>query len=244
VGGGEGEPPAAPRANKAPKVRNRERHAYKPDLIHMLIHAQPALNDRIALMLLAWLGFRKNELRLLQLCDFNLYEGTVLVHGKGGKQVILPLGFAQLKSDLELHLVARDLNEYLLYPRARTLEPMDSSSVHRWSKRCLEQAGLPATVNPAPALGRRQPVAADRGPALVQQLLRHEASRRQLYVHPSRDDLDSAAGASRSRAFGRGRLCVTIGVRSPQRTITSGLVRSKAQRDRPTSTLLVVRRTC
>jgi integrase/recombinase XerC len=180
---------------KPPKVRNRERHAYKPDLIHALIHAQPLLRDRIALTLLGRLGLRRNELRLLRLHDFDLHEGTVLVHGKGGKQVILPLGFAHLKSDLEVFLIARNLDEYLLFARNRTEEPMDGSSVHRWFKRCLERAGLPAKIemhelrhSAAHNLWRRSG-----NLLLVQQLLRHESSvTTQRYVHPNRDDLSAA----------------------------------------------------
>jgi site-specific recombinase XerD len=132
---------------KAPKVsRSSERHAYKPDLIHTLIVAQPNLRDQIALQLLGRLALRKNELRLLRLRDFDLVRGTVLVHGKGNKQVVMPLGFAQLKADLELYLVGRDLDEYLLYPRSRRLEPMDPATEHRWFKACLRRAGLPETV--------------------------------------------------------------------------------------------------
>jgi integrase/recombinase XerC len=180
---------------KPPKIRNRERHAYKPDFIHALIQAQPQLRDRIALTLLARLGLRRNELRLLKLRDVDLHEGTVLVHGKGGKQVILPLGFAQLKSDLEVYLIARNLDEHLLYARNRTEEPMDGSSVHRWFKRCLDRAGLPATVE----MHELRHSAADNlwrqtgNLLLVQQLLRHESSETtQRYVHPTRDDLSEA----------------------------------------------------
>ena len=113
---------------KAPKIRNRERHAYKPDLIHNLIVAQPQLRDQIALQLLGRLARRKNDLRLLRLRDFDLVRGTVLVHGKGDKQVVLPLGFEQLRKPLEVYLVGRGLDEHLIYARSRTLEPMDPAS--------------------------------------------------------------------------------------------------------------------
>jgi len=43
-------------------------------------------------------------------------RGTVRVHGKGNKVVVLPLGFKALKQDLEVYLVGRDPNEYLLHP--------------------------------------------------------------------------------------------------------------------------------
>ncbi len=172
---------------KAPKVRNRERSAYQPDVIHDLVAAQPRLRDQIALQLFGRLALRKNELRLIKLSDFDLVRGTVLIHGKGSKQVVLPLGFAQLKTDLELYLVGRDVNEYLLYPKTRTLEPMDPSAVHRWFKTCLTRAGLPATVK----IHELRHSAADNlwrasgDLMLAKQLLRHESvATTQLYLHP------------------------------------------------------------
>ena len=180
---------------KAPKIHNKERNAYKADLIHQLIVGQELLRDQIALQLLGRLGLRKNELRLLKLRDFDLARGTVLVHGKGGKQVVLPLGFAQLKTDLELHLVGRDLDEQLLYPKGRNREPMDLASVHRWFKHCLRRAGLPETVQ----MHELRHSAADNlwrqtgNLLLAQQLLRHESvATTQTYLHPNRDDLDAA----------------------------------------------------
>ena len=180
---------------KAPKVHNRERSAYQPDVIHTLIVSQPLLRDQIALQLLGRLALRKNELRLLRLSDFDLARGTVLLHGKGDKQVVLPLGFAQLKSDLELYLVGRDLDEFLLYPRERTFEPMDPASIHRWFKTCLRRAGLPATVK----IHELRHSAADNlwrstgNVLLAMQLLRHESvATTQLYLHPNRDDLSVA----------------------------------------------------
>jgi len=110
----------------------------------------------------------------------------------------MPLGFAQLKTDLELHLIGRDLDEYLLYPKNRRHEPMDPASVHRWFKTCLERAGLPATVK----LHELRHSAADNlwratgNLLLAQQLLRHESvATTQTYLHPNRDDLAAALGS-------------------------------------------------
>lgn len=196
---------------KAPKVRNRERHAYKPDVIHKLVLAQSGLRDQIALQLLGRLALRKNELRLLRLVDFNLGDGTVLIHGKGNKQVVLPIGFEQLRKDLEVYLVGRNLGEYLIHPRSRTHEPMDPANIHRWFKACLRRAGLPETVK----IHELRHSAADNlwrqtgNLLLAQQLLRHESvATTQTYLHPSRDDLadalhnlEEAEAASPSRAF-------------------------------------------
>lgn len=183
---------------KAPKIRNRERHAYKPDVIYQLVTAQESLRDQIALQLLGRLALRKNELRLLRLGDFNLADGTILIHGKGGKQVVLPLGFEQLRKDVELYVVGRNLDEYLIHPThivERPLDPMDPASVHRWFKACLRRAGLPETVK----IHELRHSAADNlwrttgNLLLAQQLLRHESvATTQHYLHPSRDDLAKA----------------------------------------------------
>src|SRR5262249_40131573 len=152
-------------------------------------------HDQIALQLLGRLGLRKNELRLIQLKHFDLEAQTVFVHGKGGKEVVLPLGFEQLRKDVEVYLVGRDLEEYLIYPRTRRLDPMDPASVHRWFKGCLKRAGLSPTVqihelrhSAADTLWR------DTGDLiLAQQLLRHESPATTAnYLHPNRDDLAQA----------------------------------------------------
>ena len=56
-----------------------------------------------------------------------------------------PLGFKTLKRDLEVYLVGRDANEYLLHPRHDRMRPMPAT-IHRWFKACLRRAGLPETV--------------------------------------------------------------------------------------------------
>ena len=69
---------------------------------------------------------------------------------------------------------------------------MDQASVHRWLKRCLERAGLPASIK----THELRHSAADNlwretGDLIAaQQLLRHESVKTtQDYLHPSRDDL-------------------------------------------------------
>jgi site-specific recombinase XerD len=108
---------------------------------------------------------------------------------------VLPLGFEQLRKDLEVYLVGRDLDEHLLYARSRTLEPMDPASIHRWFKACLQRAGLPESVkihelrhSAAENLWRQSG-----NLLLAQQLLRHESvATTQTYLHPNRDDLADA----------------------------------------------------
>jgi integrase/recombinase XerD len=72
---------------------------------------------------------------------------------------------------------------------------MDQGSVHRWFKRCLERAGLPATIK----MHELRHSAADNvyrqtgNVMLAKQLLRHESvATTQAYLHPTRDDLADA----------------------------------------------------
>ena len=131
---------------KPPKAKSVDRQAYSPEIINQLRDGQPTLRDQIGAQLLGRLGFRRNELRLIQLADFDVTRGTVRIHGKGGKIAIIPLGFKVLKRDLEVYLVGRGADEYLIYPKRDVTRPMGPSGIHYWFKRCLERAGLPATI--------------------------------------------------------------------------------------------------
>ena len=177
---------------KAPKVENVERQAYAPDVIDALRDAQPTLRDQIAIQLLGRLALRRNELRLLQVGDFDLTRGTVKIHGKGGKIVVMPIGFKALKLDLEMHLMARGGDEYLLNPQGDLMRPMSSAGVHAWFKRCLERAGLPSTIK----MHEMRHSAADNlwrksgNLMIAQMLLRHSSPATTAgYLHPTREDL-------------------------------------------------------
>lgn len=189
--------PAA--AIKAPKGRNvRERIAYNIGTLHRLVARQDSLRDQCALQLLCRMGLRKNELRLTTLGDIDLTRSLLVVHGKGGKVSVLPLRIPSLHRDLELYLQERapyHVGEHLLYPRSHKRRPMDPASVHRWFKRCLERAGLPATVqthemrhSAADNLWRRE------GDLMMaKELLRHSSvATTEAYLHPTREDLAAA----------------------------------------------------
>jgi site-specific recombinase XerD len=182
---------------QGPRVRNRQRHAHGMAMLKQLVYEQPQLRDRIGLQLLSRLGLRKNELRLIRLADFNLPTSEVLVHGKGGKDAVLPYGvLAGLRDEIYLEVAAghRAPEEYLLYPRAHPLRPMDQATIHRWFKRCLERAGLPSMIemhelrhSAADTLWR-----ATGDVVKAQSLLRHESlDTTRRYLHPTSDDLSA-----------------------------------------------------
>jgi integrase/recombinase XerC len=180
---------------KSPKRAHVERRAYSMDVIDQLRAAQPHLRDQICVQLLGRLALRKNELRLIRIDDINLADGTVLVHGKGAKDVVMPLGLKTLKRDLEVYLVGLAADEYLLHPKSHRTRPMNPASVHRWLKRCLERAGLPGTIK----IHELRHSAADHlwrksgNIVMAQELLRHESPSTTIdYLHPTRADLETA----------------------------------------------------
>lgn len=177
--------------------RTQERQAYPQDVIHRLVAAQPGLRDQCAIQLVARLGLRKNELRLLTVGEIDLVRNLITVHGKGATVSVMPIGYPSLAEDLYLHVQGdgRQTDEYLLYPRSRKRDPMDKASVHRWFKRCLKNAALPTTVK----LHEMRHTAADHvyrqtGDIVrASQLLRHSSVvTTQTYLHPTRRDLADA----------------------------------------------------
>lgn len=186
---------------KAPKVRAaQERVAYSQDTLYAIVRAQDSLRDQCAIQLMGRMGLRKNELRVLRVGEIDLIRNLLTVHGKGGVVSVLPLAFKSLRDDLYLHIQGDECkhDEYLLYPRNRRRSPMDPSSLHRWFKQCLQNAGLPETMK----LHELRHTAADnlyRGSGNIvqaQQLLRHSSvTTTQAYLHPTRRDLSDALEA-------------------------------------------------
>ena len=138
------------------------------------------------------------ELRLLNISDFDLARGTIRVHGKGGKVVVMPLGFKTLKRDLAVYLIGRGADEYVVYPKQDMLRPMSSAGLHNWFKDCLARAGLPSTIK----MHELRHSAADnmwRGSGnltMAQRLLRHSSPATTAgYLHPILDDLEAAMEA-------------------------------------------------
>lgn len=191
--------PSAP--IKAPRRRQlKERTAYPQDVLYRVVRAQESLRDQCALQLLGRMGLRKNELRVMKIGDIDLIRNLITVHGKGGTVAVLPLALKTLRDDLYLHIQGdeRHRDEYLIYPRSHRRRPMDPASLHRWFKRCLEDAGLPTTMT----LHELRHTAADHlfretgNIVQAQMLLRHShVSTTQAYIHPTRRDLADALEA-------------------------------------------------
>jgi integrase len=135
-----------------PRKRGVERHAHSPERIRRIIAAQPDLRDRVAIALLARLGLRKNELRLLRWRDIDLEAAELRVQAKGGKRPTIPIVHDDLLADLARLRQDAQPEHYLLHPiRTPNLpgltriipfpdRPMQPSTMHRWWTRCLQQA--------------------------------------------------------------------------------------------------------
>lgn len=184
---------------KPPKLTDVSRNAYTVDVIEKLIDAQPTLRDQMCCQLAGHLGLRRNELRLIQVHDFNLTYSTVRVHAKGGHvHKVSYAGIARLKKDVEVYMVGRGGDEYLLYPKTDTSRPMSHAGIHNWFKRALKRAGLPESIE----LHEMRHSAADNlwrqtgDIVLAQKLLRHKSPETTLaYLHPTMGDLDAALEA-------------------------------------------------
>lgn len=188
-------------AIKSPgRKRRSDRQAYPQQIIHRLVAAQPTLRDQCCVQLVARLGLRKNELRLLRVGEIDLIRNLLTVHGKGGHVDVMPIGLPSLQQDLYLHIQGDDRqpDEALLYPKNRRLDLMDMSSVHNWFKRCLRRAGLPETIK----LHEMRHTAADHvyresnDIVRASQLLRHSSvATTETYLHPTRRDLADTLAA-------------------------------------------------
>jgi integrase/recombinase XerC len=195
---GEGLLAANPATNiKGPKLRGEERHAHSPARVRTLIYAQENERDRVCLMLLGWLGLRKNELRQLQVRHVDLIAGRIIVHGKGGTVNALPIGYKILHGALYALLADRNPDEYLLYPRSHTERPMDPASVHRWWSLCLQQAGLEHFPMHELRHSAAQALYDETGdPLLAQMLLCHaDLKTTRGYLHPPLERLEAALSA-------------------------------------------------
>jgi integrase/recombinase XerC len=192
---GEGLLRANPAVNvRAPKGRGTERNAHPPSEIRALIYAQPSQRDRVCLMLLGWLGLRKNELAELRAGDVDLIAGRIVVQGKGGVVATIPIGYPTLHQALFDHLNGRAPDEYLLHPRSHPTRRMNPATVHRWWTQCLDRARLERFPLHELRHSAAQALYEETGdPVLAQMLLRHADIRTTRgYLHPSLDRLETA----------------------------------------------------
>ena len=144
---------------RRPRKRGVVRSVFTPGDVAKVLAAQPRMRDRVALMLLFYVGIRKAELLGVQYKHFDHATHLLtIVKGKGGKVRRVPILHPELMGALErLILDAQaEPDDYLLNTRARAVgergvaewvedpsRPLSPVAAHRWWAGCLERAGLP-----------------------------------------------------------------------------------------------------
>jgi integrase len=152
-------------AIRVPKLRDPERDLFDRETIEQIVAAQTELRDRVALKLLFMCGIRKGSLAKIQLRDFDLGRRRVRIHAKGGKIQNIPLPTEELRQEIEMVILGRDRNEYLLFPQIKAptwkkgqdptkakaesevvredrRKPLSTTAMHRWWYGCLQRAGV------------------------------------------------------------------------------------------------------
>lgn len=198
---------------KRPRRRqpDRRRQAHEPKAVDAIVRAQHHQRDRGALLLMARLGLRKNELRLLKIGDIDLRDGVVHLLQKGGDRVAHPIGpFPDVVGELDAHITldGRRADEYLLYPRwerrigsERVVyredkhRPLSPRGMHEWFAKRLEEAG----VEHFPMHELRHTAGtefhrAGKDLKRTQMFMRHKSitTTADTYMHLDRDDLEEA----------------------------------------------------
>lgn len=151
---------------KTPKAKDEDsrRRSYARKVVRQLVNAQPLRRDRLALLLMYWLALRRDELRQVQVGDFDFFNRVLTVHGKGGtildQHLAEPIAreieayFMEIQAEPAWFLLTPQnqvrrgtypLYSYELVPRDPS-EPYSLSGISRWFQNCRKRAGLPDIV--------------------------------------------------------------------------------------------------
>lgn len=129
---------------KAPKPRHRvttPRPVNGEDLLKMVKRASDE-NTRLMIYLGAFQGLRVHEIAKLQIEDFDLYDGSLTVTGKGGKTAILPL-HDEVRRQL---LKAQVANHGFIFPSPyKRGQAIVSATVYMRIRRVMEDCEVPGT---------------------------------------------------------------------------------------------------
>ena len=207
-------------AIKAPKLRDVERELFTEEHASLLIASQETLSHRVALELMFGMALRKNELRLIKFKHFDLGRRRLMVFGKGGTIIPVPIPTEDLRLKIEQLILERkpDPKEYLLYPTRRgkkqqpgrrgisadapvellwedRTRPLDANGMQRWWKRSVENAGIPyLNMHAARHTAITDFLRFSGNLKLTQQLARHKdiSTTANIYAHLDDMDLETA----------------------------------------------------
>lgn len=148
------------------------------------------VRDRAVLETLYATGVRVSELAGLDLDDLDLAGGTLRVHGKGGKERIVPIGGKAIEA-LRAYLAVRGTEEGAVF-RNRLGGRLTVRSLHRIVRARARAAGLYRAVTPHTLRHTFATHLLDEGAdlRLIQELLGHaRLATTQRYTHVSADHL-------------------------------------------------------
>ena len=163
--------------------------------------SEPELRDRVALKLLFLIGIRKGSLAQLRLKGFDLGRRRVRIRAKGGKIRNLPLPTEESRQELELLILGRDPNEYLLFPEIKAPR-WQKCQVAGEDKAEIEVVHANGAVDPGQTKGMKMHAArytagtefylATGDIRATQQLLGHEdiGTTANIYVQPNEASLE------------------------------------------------------
>lgn len=197
------------RAIRYPRGRGKERKTHSIEEIQRILLAQERREDKIGVQLMARMGLRRNELRLVQARHIDADTGTLTVFGKGGTVEPVPL-FPDLRSQIMALALDRMWlpDEFLLYPRKTGLKrgemqviwedrrkPVSLSAIDKWWRRCLDRAGVPCfPMHELRHTAGTEFYKQTRDLKLTQRLLRHKHAKTtaDVYLHLDTADLATA----------------------------------------------------
>lgn len=182
---------------KVERARRRQEGARRDRIpkgaLHSLLGGPHSDRDYCGLLLLARLGLRREDLRLLQIGDIDLGQDEIrLRHVKGGGEEVMPITFPDLRDALFRYLAVRSLGaaEYLIYPKNSRLQHLSRPGIGLWFERCCERSGVAGyTMHQLRHAAADDFYEAGGGEEGAKLLLRHKSSdTTRVYLHRSAAD--------------------------------------------------------
>ena len=129
----------ARRRRKLPVVLN-------VDEVRALLDRAEQRNEYAVLATFYGTGVRLSELRFLRRCDVDVERGSIRVHGKGGRDRLVPLPI-HLRNVLREHQ-RESVESTWLFPGQRRERPLDSQTIQKLVGRVAKRAGIEKHVTP------------------------------------------------------------------------------------------------
>jgi len=123
---------------KAPKIDKKLPKYITFDEFQSILRVVKKRRDKLILLILFYTGMRVSELVNLKKEDIMLKEGFIRVHGKGGKERIVPIP----------NFLIKELEEYLREVKEEKVFNISTRQIERLVKKYAEKAGIKKKVTP------------------------------------------------------------------------------------------------